>query len=108
MAHPEISEPSSAATTTMEAPSDPEKAAVRDAEIAKNSAAPQSSEKSEEVDKFLVKLDHDELPTSFPMMRKWFIMFVICSCAMCVTCASSMVRLVLVSRYRVSAHTLLD
>lgn len=43
-------------------------------------------------DKFLVNLDENEFATALPTAQKWWCLFVISSSALCVTCASSMVR----------------
>lgn len=42
-------------------------------------------------DPFLVTLDESELPTSLPKIEKWATLMVICTSALCLTCASSMV-----------------
>lgn len=39
----------------------------------------------------LVSLDPDEEPQNKPLLEKWIIVCVICSAAVCVTCASSIV-----------------
>lgn len=97
------SDPPSRATTTVDAPADNAKGAeAGDAgeKTTTPTSATQNSEKAAhgdnnggDDDKFLVNLNEDELPTSRPPLQKWLCLLVICSCAMCVTCASSMVSL---------------
>lgn len=43
---------------------------------------------------FDVALNHDELPLSLSLAKKWIAVSILCSSATCVTCASSMVRFI--------------
>ena len=43
-------------------------------------------------DKYAVALEQEDDPKCLPIWRKWVIVLVICSGALCATCASSMVR----------------
>lgn len=52
--------------------------------------SPTKSESGE--DPFLVGLDVEEDPRNMPRFRKWLIMFVVCTGALCSTCSTSMVR----------------
>ena len=45
-------------------------------------------------DKLEVALEQEDDPKALPVWRKWIIVLVICSGALCATCASSMVRIV--------------
>jgi MFS family permease len=46
---------------------------------------------TQSIDKFLVKLEPLELATAYSRPQKWWTLIVVCSSALCVTCASSMV-----------------
>lgn len=49
-------------------------------------------EQPEAPDKLEVALEQEDDPKALPVWRKWIIVLVICSGALCATCASSMVR----------------
>lgn len=66
-----------------------------EAKLSSPSSAPQtnanaSANDEKSADPFLVVLDPSEKATAFPFWRKAYSMLVICSSALCVTCASSM------------------
>ena len=53
--------------------------------------SPSKSNPAEE--RYLVNLDAEEDPRNISKYRKWIIIFVLCSGALCSTCSTSMVRM---------------
>ncbi|KAI0344703.1 MFS transporter [Trametopsis cervina] len=62
----------------------------KEAEAGSINDAPRSKEEQDEDDKYLVHLDAEDDPKQMSVMRKWIILIVVCSAALCATCASSM------------------
>lgn len=84
----------SPASSIHDVSADKEKQAVAAAEAEAEQAVVVPVKEEPAVDPFLVKLDPSEVGTALPFSQKVACMFVICTSAFCVTCASSMVSII--------------
>jgi hypothetical protein len=88
----------------MSSPSEP---TLRDAEKGSKenenpSGSPLNDQKSERIE---VTLDPSEDPKNLSLLKRWTVVLVCCSAALCVTCSSSMVGLIFVASFMCTTDT---